>query len=85
MQPSLIDAKQFYENGNYDEAARLCRVALVINPNDALAHQNLAQCLNKLNKSEEAMAEARNALELDPVLAIPHLITHYSQMHIGGA
>jgi len=46
----------------------------VINPNDALAHQLLAQCLNKLNKSEDAMAEARNALELDPVLAIPHLI-----------
>ncbi|MCR4408586.1 MAG: tetratricopeptide repeat protein [Anaerolineae bacterium] len=72
METILAEAKQDYEAGRLKQAAEKYRMILDANPDDALAHQGLAQCLNRFARYEEAIEECNRALELDPGLAIPH-------------
>ncbi len=52
-------------NGQSEACARECREALRINPNDALAHENLGDALIEMGHKEEARAEWQRVLELD--------------------
>lgn len=70
----LAKAKQEYRKGKFQEAERSYRTILEMAPQNAQAHQGLAQCLNRLGRYQEAVAECARALELDPRLAVPHAI-----------
>jgi tetratricopeptide (TPR) repeat protein len=74
METLLTEAKQYYMAGKFREAAELYRTITGTEPNNAYAHQGLAQCLNRLGQFEEAAEECRQALALNSGLAIPYTI-----------
>jgi len=74
MDTILAEAKRDYEADKFKEAAKKYQMILEADPENAPAHQGLAQCLNRLGQYEEAAAECGRALELDSGLAIPHAI-----------
>jgi Ca-activated chloride channel family protein len=56
---SLNDARKAnraYENGNYEEAAKLYKVAIADDPDNAKLHFNLGNALAKMGSAEEAEA-----------------------------
>ena len=55
---------------DYVGAEREYRRVIELNPNYALAHQNLGVMLNRIGRSTEGIAELRRALELEPVSII---------------
>jgi TolB-like protein len=52
---------------DYVGAERQYRRVIELNPNYALAHQNLGVMLNRIGRHEEGMAEIRRALEIEPL------------------
>ena len=54
------------------DSKELLKKAIKINPNDALAHNNLGIVLVKLNRYEEAEKEYREAINLDRNLGLAH-------------
>ena len=74
MNTILAEAKRDYEAGRFEQATKKYRMILDADPENALAHQGLAQCLNRLGQYGEAAVECSRALELDPGLAIAHTI-----------
>ncbi len=64
-------ATVLYEfEGNFAESEKEFRRAIEINPNYATAHQWYAECLMRLGRNEEAVAEIKRAQELDPLSLI---------------
>jgi tetratricopeptide (TPR) repeat protein len=68
---------------NWDVAEREYQAALVLNPNDATAHQWYSQLLCILGKWDQAISEAKAAQSLDPLspivqenLARPYYYSH---------
>ncbi|NLS96865.1 MAG: tetratricopeptide repeat protein [Planctomycetaceae bacterium] len=59
-------AGEFRQQGDVENAIRLCRQALEVNPNHAGAHAALGYDLNRTGKKEEAETHLRRAVELDP-------------------
>ena len=55
---------------DYVTAEREYKRAIELNPNYALAHQNLGVMLNRVGRDEEGMAMLRRALELEPFSAV---------------
>ena len=53
-----------YAGGDVESAERAFRKAVLIHPGSAAAHNNLAQALADLKRFEEALAEARIAVDL---------------------
>lgn len=58
-----------YRRWDFREAEKQFRLALESNPSDAPSHSHRAWMLMRLRRTEEALAEARRATELDPVSA----------------
>jgi TolB-like protein/Tfp pilus assembly protein PilF len=52
---------------DYTGSERQYRRVIELNPNYALAHQNLGVMLNRIGRHEEGMAEIRRALEIEPL------------------
>ena len=52
---------------DYVGSERQYRRVIELNPNYALAHQNLGVMLNRIGRHEEGMAEIRRALEIEPL------------------
>jgi tetratricopeptide (TPR) repeat protein len=74
MEALFIEAEQDYTDGKFQEAAEKYRMIIEAEPENAIAHQGLAQCLNRLGEFEEAAKECNRALELDTDLAIPYAV-----------
>jgi tetratricopeptide (TPR) repeat protein len=74
METMLAKAKRDQMAGKFQRAAEKYRRILETDPENALAHQGLAECLNSLGQYEEAAEECNRALELDPELAIPYAV-----------
>jgi protein O-GlcNAc transferase len=55
-----------YQRGEHGEAVRKIDVALDINPNAAVAHNNRGAALKELNRNEEALASYDRAIALKP-------------------
>ena len=62
---SLAIVKYLYE-WDWTGSEKLLRRALELNPSDTLAHRVLAYLLSSRRRPEEAIAEARQACDLDP-------------------
>lgn len=61
-----------YDARDIDGAERLYRQALALDPRFALAHFNLANCLDERGKWQEAAESYRTALQLAPNYPEPH-------------
>jgi len=58
---------EFYDVGDSDQAIEKYRVALSMNPNNAMAHQRLGFLLYRVKRQqEEAMDHSRTAVKLEP-------------------
>jgi len=58
---------QFFDAGDADHAIEKYRVALSLNPNNAMAHQRLGFLLYRVKRQqEEAMEHSRTAVRLEP-------------------
>lgn len=57
----------FYYDWNWNEAERLFKQALALNPNNKLAHEFYSSFLHAMGRLNEAEAENRIAKELDPL------------------
>jgi DNA-binding winged helix-turn-helix (wHTH) protein/TolB-like protein/Tfp pilus assembly protein PilF len=62
---ALCENKMYYEY-DFAGAERECRRAIELDPNSALAHQIYARYLNTRARGDEAIAEAKIAVELEP-------------------
>jgi tetratricopeptide (TPR) repeat protein len=70
---SLInEADRLCEQEKLEEAILKYKAALRLDPNDAIAHNNLGLALYAQGKLEEAIACCRQALRLNPNDAVPH-------------
>ena len=67
----------FYYDWDFGAAEREFRQAIELNPNYATAHQWLAEQSSALGRHDEALAEIRRALELDPLSLIINLSYGY--------
>jgi tetratricopeptide (TPR) repeat protein len=63
---------EFDRQGDCENAIRLYRKALEIDPNNAVALANWGACLLRLGKPQEAMSRLTRALEVKPDLANAH-------------
>ena len=59
-------AKYYSNNKNYEKAASICRETLVFQPNNYKAHFMLVPLLFKLNRTNEAIQAARQAIDIYP-------------------
>lgn len=57
---------QFYEAGQFDEAANYFEYCIEIDPNQAMAYQYLGNTYYSLGRVDEAIASFERALELNP-------------------
>ncbi|HZB43893.1 MAG TPA: tetratricopeptide repeat protein, partial [Pyrinomonadaceae bacterium] len=67
-----VNAYNAAEAKDLPAAVELYRKAIEIDPNYAIAHNNLGNALNELKRHEEAEAAYRRAIELDPNYAIAY-------------
>jgi tetratricopeptide (TPR) repeat protein len=74
----LNNGKQFFEEGNLEEAIAAYRRAIQLNPDLSWSHHNLGEALAKLGKLDEAIAAYRRAAELNPDFS-------WSYHHLGDA
>jgi tetratricopeptide (TPR) repeat protein len=56
----------YYELGRNDDALKLYRLAVEINPHYADVYKNIALALEKTGKSDEALAQYKKAVEVNP-------------------
>lgn len=57
----------YYEAGMYAECITACEEALKINPDNAIAYNNICSAYNALKMYDKAIAACNKALEIDPV------------------
>ena len=62
---ALCDNKMYYEY-DFAGAERECKRAIELDPNSALAHQIYARFLNTRARPDEAIAEIKTAVDLEP-------------------
>jgi tetratricopeptide (TPR) repeat protein len=62
----ITRGNQLYSGGQLNRALGAYRIALHIEPSDAIAHNSLAWTLYRLGELEEGMAEVNEALRLKP-------------------
>ncbi|MFM9266345.1 tetratricopeptide repeat protein [Tychonema sp. BBK16] len=74
----LNNGKQFFEEGNLEEAIAAYRRAIELNPDLSWSHHNLGEALAKLGKLDEAITAYRRAIELNPDFS-------WSYHHLGDA
>jgi eukaryotic-like serine/threonine-protein kinase len=66
---TLADTYQYYD-WDFPKAEQEYRKAIAANPNYPTAHQWYSEFLMEMGRNEEAISEARRALELDPLSLI---------------
>ena len=59
--------------GNAEEAVRHFKIAIDLDPNDVVAHNDFGNCLVELKRSDEAIVHYERALELNPTYPLAHL------------
>jgi len=62
----LVDAMLAFENGQFDEAARLLRLITMVNPEHPLAHLMLGRCLIELADWKRAIESLFDHLRIEP-------------------
>lgn len=72
--PLLRVVAQLQHWGDFPGALALCNEATQIRPADHQTHQLLAVTLSQLNRTTEALAAGRRALELDPENSMMHIL-----------
>src|SRR5690242_2725837 len=72
MTRSLDRAHFLIQQDRFEQAAKELRIALVSDPDDAMAHALLAMCLSELKQPFDAMGEADAAVQLEPTLPFAH-------------
>lgn len=77
MQATRDVADDFIKKRDYRAALQIYLDILQRDPNDRKTHQGLAQCWYRLKKYDNAVSACTRAIELDPSLAIPHVILAY--------
>ena len=55
--------------GKYDEAVKVNQMAVLLSPQDAVTHNNLANALQALGKFKDAKASYEKAILIDPYLS----------------
>ena len=58
---------RIYQDFNWKEGEKGLQLALELNPNYATAHRNYSWLLTFIGRHEESIAEAKRAMELDPL------------------
>ncbi|MDP1808418.1 MAG: tetratricopeptide repeat protein [Actinomycetota bacterium] len=79
---------QYAHTGQIQEAARAYRKALLLDPNNAPAHDGLGNAYESLNQFNKAIAEYEKAVKAAPQLAYYHYILGISRLRLknyGGA
>ena len=71
------------QQGQVDEAIRMCEKALELEPRSAEAHNNLANALLKKGQVDEALRQYQKALEIRPDLAVAHCNIGYILLQRG--
>jgi len=66
---TLADTYQYYD-WDFPKAEQEYHKAIAANPNYPTAHQWYSEFLMEMGRNEEAISEARRALELDPLSLI---------------
>ena len=59
-------AEFYFGHANYRAAESRFREALQLNPTDTKAMFELAECLEKMNRHDEAIQEYRTCVQLEP-------------------
>lgn len=75
---NLTKAENALKSRKYKLALRLFRALVNDEPSNALARQGLAQALLRTQAHDEALAESKNAIKLDPNLSLPYVIMAYA-------
>lgn len=57
---------QFYKDGQYEACVRACEEALKIEPNSAIAYNNICSAYNKLKRWDKALVACKRAVAIDP-------------------
>jgi Flp pilus assembly protein TadD len=73
LAPLLAQAQDALDRNNYAAAITLIQKILAERPGDALLHFELGYAYSGLKRLDEAAAEYRRAIALNPVLAAAHL------------
>lgn len=55
-----------YQKGDFEGCIKVCEKIIEINPNSALAYNNMCSAYNNINKPDEAMTACTRALQIDP-------------------
>ncbi|HSM95016.1 MAG TPA: tetratricopeptide repeat protein [Rhizomicrobium sp.] len=63
---AIARATQFYQNGRFPAAEKLCREIIASRPNNSDAHNILGVTLFRVGKAEEGLEKVRRAAALDP-------------------
>lgn len=74
----LTEAQSALTAKKYKLAQQLFQVIVKEEPQNALAHQGLAQAMLRMRAYDEALFECSKALELDSNLALPHVVMAYA-------
>lgn len=75
--------KAYKHDWDWDRADRLFRRAVEASPNSPWPHWGYAQFLNAMGRHEEAIAEARRALRLDPASLYTQFAMHFTLWEAG--
>lgn len=72
MAPKFLQGVVLYEQGRYDLAEAALRASLADDPGQSEAHAYLALCLYHVDRPEESLREADEAIRSDPASSLGH-------------
>ena len=73
ISPLFIQAQEALDRNDYDSAIPLLQKIIVERPDEPLPHFELGYAYSRLKRNDEATAEYRRAIALDPTLVAAHL------------
>jgi tetratricopeptide (TPR) repeat protein len=75
-----VRAEELFESENFKAALEEFKKIVDKNPNDAIVLQRIAQCYGMLGNYDKAASAAKQAIEMDAGLSIPHTILAFIRM-----
>ena len=65
-----------WNDWNWEESRKTLKHAIEMNPNHSVAHQYYAELLQILDEKPEARSEINQAIELDPISFVHHVVSY---------